>query len=196
MCVATGGIMRTAKRCGATIFLTCGAVLLLAVCAGPSWAQEGDLTSSAGVFVKPAHAAARAPQGERSSALRNFNTRKSRPRPAPTPKSSGVKTTPTAESLNAKAIAVIDAKRYADAVEPLRQAVRLKPDYADAQYNLGFALFSLGQFADAVSPLQRASQLDAKDADAFYYLGASLAKLDRHAEAAAAYQQASRLEPK
>src|SRR3989440_8623045 len=158
--------MRTAKRCGATIFLTCGAALLLAaVCAGPSRAQEGDLTSSAGVFIKPTHAAARAPQGERSSAGRNFATRKGRPKPTPqpTPKTSGAKTTPTAESLNAKAVAAIDAKRYADAVEPLRQAVKLKPDFEDAQYNLGFSLFSLGQFADAVQPLQRASQLDAKE---------------------------------
>src|SRR5947209_2097851 len=182
--------MKTVKWWSATFFFLCSA----AVFACSARAQEGDLTSSAGVFINPVHEKNRAPRHEaRTSAdEHSFTAHHDHPRPN-TPHTN---VTPSAESLNAKAIAAIDAKHYDDAVKSLQQAIKIKPDFENAQYNLGFALVSLGKFADAVGPLQRAAQLDAKDTDAFYYLGASLAKSGRHSEAAAAYERALLLDPK
>ena len=156
----------------------------------------GDITSSAGVFIKPARSKTRVQPSGNNVASRNSTSHHAPVKTNTPPPNTHTPKAPTAESLNAKAGALIDAKNFADAVDPLRQAIKLKPDFADAQYNLGFALYSLDKYADAVGPLQRATQLDARDADAFYYLGASLAKLNRHAEAAAEYEQASRLDPK
>src|SRR5215204_908175 len=174
------------------VFATLLASIVL--CGSYVRAQESDLSSSAGVFIEPGRARAAAPR-ERSAPQRPA-PRRTKPKPVPA-KPTG-RTTPavTAESLNARAETAIDAGRFAEAVEPLRQALKLKPDFADAHYNLGFALHSLGQSAEAVEPLRRATQLDPADADAPVYLGAALAKLGRHAEAAAAYEQAARLSPR
>ena len=109
--------------------------------AGATLAQEGDLSGSAGVFIEPRRTKEPAPR-ERAAPQQRTAPRRARTRPAPsnnpTPantKPSGKTTTPavTAESLNARGGAAVDAGRYAEAVEPLRQALKLKPDYADAQ---------------------------------------------------------------
>ena len=185
-------------------------VLLLLFALPGARAQEGDLASSAGVFVEPAARArpAAATPRERRTPQRTAPRRAhAKPTATNTPTTTTTTTKPprgrntptppaTAESFNAKAEAAIDAGRFDVAVEQSRQALRLKADNPDANYNLGFALYSSGQTADAVEPLRRASQLDAADPDAPFYLGAALAKLGRHAESAAAYEQASRLAPK
>jgi tetratricopeptide (TPR) repeat protein len=58
--------------------------------------------------------------------------------------------------------------RYADAVDPLRQAVRLNPEYVDAWYMLGLAYAGSGDriaALDCVAPLRR---LDPARADALF----------------------------
>src|SRR5947209_15128261 len=112
--------MQTAKWFSAIGFFLCAAV-----CAVPTHAQEGDLTSSAGVFIKPARAKTHVQPGGNSNAPHKWASHH-----GPSKTNTATPKTPTAESLNAKAGAGIDAKRYADAVEPLRQAVKLKPDFA------------------------------------------------------------------
>ncbi|HEX7956775.1 MAG TPA: tetratricopeptide repeat protein, partial [Pyrinomonadaceae bacterium] len=119
------------------------ALAALTLCAPHARAQEGDLTSSAGVFIEPARKRAAAPRERRAPQRTPPRRSASRPKAAPTPTPTPVKTPGrnapppvTAESLNARAEQAIDAGRFADAVEPLRQALRLKPDYPDAQYNL------------------------------------------------------------
>ncbi len=53
---------------------------------------------------------------------------------------------------------------YKDAIEPLKQAIRLEPDCADAQYLLGIAYCGLGFYRDAIEPLKQAIRLDPDDA--------------------------------
>jgi tetratricopeptide (TPR) repeat protein len=45
--------------------------------------------------------------------------------------------------------ALLDAGRLPEAIGHLEQAVRIKPDYAEAQYNLGLALSQVGKVQDA-----------------------------------------------
>ena len=127
------------RLCAVSLLTVLG--LTLAWLAPHARAQEGDLTSSAGVFIDPPHAKARRARSD-GAAERAPTTRRTHPRTQPTPKPTptpvkGPAPVVTAESLNAKAEGAIDAKRFADAVAPLKQAVQLKPGYAEAQYNLG-----------------------------------------------------------
>src|SRR5688572_26228695 len=109
---------------------------------GATSAQEGDLASSAGVFIEPARKRATAPRERR--APQRAAPRRTKPKAPPTPPSTSAPTpgrpaggrapAVTAESLNARAESAIDAGRFGDAVEPLSQALKLKPDFADAHY--------------------------------------------------------------
>src|SRR5205823_5747475 len=79
--------------------------------------------------------------------------------------------------------------------EHYRQALNIKPDYADAHYNLGGALAQQGKLADAVHHYQRALQITPGDADAHTNWGGALAQQGKLAEAAEHYQQALRIKP-
>ncbi len=99
----------------------------------------------------------------------------------------------TAESLNARAGAAIEAGRFADAVEPLKQALKLKPDYADAHYNLGVALNSLGRPDEAIESFKRAVALDPDDSESQFDLGEALYAKGKYAEAAEAFAHVTRV---
>ena len=53
---------------------------------------------------------------------------------------------------------------YKDAIEPLKQSIRLDPDCADAHYLLGIAYCGLGLYKDAIEPLKQAIRLNPDDA--------------------------------
>jgi len=48
----------------------------------------------------------------------------------------------------------------ADAVEPLRQAVRLDPKDTDAQYSLGHALMEIGKHEEAILAFKAVLEID------------------------------------
>lgn len=76
-----------------------------------------------------------------------------------------------------------------------REAIRLKPDSAQAHNNLGLALRLQGRGEEAIAPLREAIRLKPDYADAHYNLGASLAAVRRFEEAIESYRQALRLRP-
>ena len=47
-------------------------------------------------------------------------------------------------------------EKWADAVEPLRKAVALKPDYTQAHFNLGIALSKSGNRTEAIESFRAA----------------------------------------
>jgi Flp pilus assembly protein TadD len=61
--------------------------------------------------------------------------------------------TRSAEALNAQGYRLLRQGRYRDAEPLLREAVRLKPGYAYAQYNLGWSLVAQGKAREALKPL-------------------------------------------
>jgi predicted Zn-dependent protease len=73
--------------------------------------------------------------------------------------------------------------RAADAVAPLREALRLRPDLLPAKLFLGISYMELGRPKDAVGPLRQVVQADKNNANARQALAEALLALDQYAEA-------------
>ena len=81
------------------------------------------------------------------------------------------------------------------AVECLRTATRLQPDYAEAHANLGVALEKQGQLAEALASYHEAIRLRPDQADAYYNAGNVLKATGRLDEAVQHYRAALRIRP-
>ena len=87
--------------------------------------------------------------------------------------------------------------RWQEAVQALRELVRLRPEDAEAHVRLGSALLhGLDQPAEAVGPLGHACFLAPDDARIHGELAFALSRLEQHAEALAEFEQALRLDPR
>jgi tetratricopeptide (TPR) repeat protein len=82
-----------------------------------------------------------------------------------------------------------------EAIRQYQEAIRLKPDYADAQINLGVALSTKGQNDEALHQFQEAVRLSPDYASAHYNLGIALDEKGQIDEAISQYQEAIRLDP-
>ncbi|MGD1030594.1 MAG: tetratricopeptide repeat protein [Opitutaceae bacterium] len=78
--------------------------------------------------------------------------------------------------------------------EEFEAALKLRPDYKPAHFNLGVILLDSGRYEDAVAHLKMASGTLHQDY-VHLYLGEALADLQRYPEAAAEYSLHTRLEP-
>lgn len=87
--------------------------------------------------------------------------------------------------------------RRSEAIAQLEEAIRLKPDYAEAYDDLGVALEELpGRLGGAVADFEEAIRLKPDYADAHYDLGNALSRVPgRQADAEAELRRAIRLEP-
>ena len=85
--------------------------------------------------------------------------------------------------------------RQAEAIDHLREAVRLVPDYTDALSNLGAALGRSGRFDEAIDVLAKAVRLAPDFAVARCNLADALSLRGRFEEAIIEYQEALRLTP-
>jgi tetratricopeptide (TPR) repeat protein len=81
-----------------------------------------------------------------------------------------------------------------EAIRNYREALRLRPSYADAHNNLGIALCKKGQIDEAISHYQEAIRLKPNYV-AHNNLGGALARKGRMDEAISHYQEAIRLKP-
>ncbi len=68
----------------------------------------------------------------------------------------------------------MEQRRLEEAAASYRQALRLKPDYAEAHNNLGVVLKELGQLDEAVASYQQALRLKPDYAQAHNNLGIAL----------------------
>ena len=82
-----------------------------------------------------------------------------------------------------------------EAISQYQQALRLKPDYAEAYNNLGIAFYQQGRADEAILQFQEAIRLTPDYADAHDNLGNALAQKGQIDEAITQYQQALRLKP-
>ena len=91
--------------------------------------------------------------------------------------------------------ALRQAGRPVDAVRHLREAVRLKPDYAEAHNNLAIALANAEQADDAIRAYERALELQPNYADAHNNLGVLLNDVRSPAAALPHFERALELKP-
>jgi len=84
---------------------------------------------------------------------------------------------------------------YKDAIEAFKQAIRIKPDYADAHYNLGVAYGGLGMYKEEIKAYKQAIRIKPDHAGAHYNLGVAYVGLGMYKEAVEAYKQAIRIKP-
>ena len=84
-------------------------------------------------------------------------------------------------------------KRFADAEEAAKQAVKQSPDFGPAWALLGNLYLHEGRFADAADALQKASQLTPKDAEVWRSLAKSYAKLNDTAKSQVAIKKSEEL---
>jgi len=83
----------------------------------------------------------------------------------------------------------------AKAIAPLREALRLSPDYGDAWYNLAVVLGKLDQDAEALPAILKALELGVDTASAHFQAGVQLCIAGRVEEGFAQYERALALEP-
>jgi protein O-mannosyl-transferase len=83
----------------------------------------------------------------------------------------------------------------ADALPHYQEAVRLKPDYADAHNNMGTVLAALGKPEQAIESYNEALRLDPELAAGHQNLGIAMENLGRLDEARAHLSEAIRLKP-
>jgi arylsulfatase A-like enzyme/Flp pilus assembly protein TadD len=86
-------------------------------------------------------------------------------------------------------------RNYARAVEALRAASELNPQFPLAPYYLGVAYTQLSDFEAAFASFKKALELNAADFSAAFGLGAAYLKAQQVDEAAAAFEQAVRINP-
>jgi tetratricopeptide (TPR) repeat protein len=76
-----------------------------------------------------------------------------------------------------------------------RQAISLKPDYAEAHLNLGVALGDQGKANDAINSYRKAIEIKPDYAEAYNNLGAALSDIDELDQSIISYQTAVKLNP-
>jgi tetratricopeptide (TPR) repeat protein len=100
-----------------------------------------------------------------------------------------------AEGYHKLGLAYADAGRYAEAVDALKEAVRLKADFIIAHNDLGYVFSYLGRHEDAVESYQRAIQHKPDYVKAHNNLGMAYGQLGRYDEAIASFKRAITLQP-
>jgi len=81
------------------------------------------------------------------------------------------------------------------AVDHLQQAIKLRPDYADAYFNLGTVLFQQGRLDQAIAQWRKALEIRPRDAEAHRNVGDALRKQGKAREAMSEYEQALNIAP-
>ena len=92
-------------------------------------------------------------------------------------------------------IALHDHGETDEAISHYRQAIELRPGYAEAHYNLGRLLAERGEFNDAISHYEAVLATSPADVEAHNNLGATLFQAGRVDDAIANYQEALAVRP-
>ena len=88
-----------------------------------------------------------------------------------------------------------NAGQYEEAIASYKEALRIKPDDADAHYNLGVTYGESGQYEEAIASYKEALRIKPDDADAHYNLGYAYRKLGQYEEAIASFKKSIRIKP-
>ena len=92
-------------------------------------------------------------------------------------------------------VALADHGRVDEAIGHFREALEIKPDYAEAHFNLAVAFADRGQVAEAITHYLMALEIKPDYARAHYNLGVVLAGRERFDEAISHLQKALEIKP-
>ncbi|MBD2593763.1 tetratricopeptide repeat protein [Nostoc spongiaeforme FACHB-130] len=98
-----------------------------------------------------------------------------------------------AVELSKQGNTLFELQRYQDALSVYKQAVDIKPDYAQGWNGQGKTLFKLKQYDAALTAYEKAIQIQPDYVDAWSGRGLTLQKLQRYPEAIAAFDKALQL---
>ncbi|HEX5071071.1 MAG TPA: tetratricopeptide repeat protein, partial [Vicinamibacterales bacterium] len=101
----------------------------------------------------------------------------------------------TIDAQAGAAVALVQAGRAAEAIEPLTRVLQQAPGNVEAGFALGLALQQTQQPGPAAQEFQRVIAIQPLHAGAYRHLGQVLQTMGRRPEAADAYRAAIRLEP-
>ncbi|HEV2914531.1 MAG TPA: tetratricopeptide repeat protein [Pyrinomonadaceae bacterium] len=87
-----------------------------------------------------------------------------------------------------KAMALYEARKYKEAIDAFKQAIRLGPEDKKMHFHLGMTYYSLNRFREAGEEFKRAVELDPKYAEAHFRLGWVGYVLGRKKEAQEQYE--------
>jgi len=90
---------------------------------------------------------------------------------------------------------LLEQGRASEAMDQYQQALRIKPDFADAQFNLGLASVQLGRLPEAIGHFERAVQIQPDHVRALNNLGVLLLQLGRPQEAIGHFEEMLRIKP-
>jgi tetratricopeptide (TPR) repeat protein len=90
---------------------------------------------------------------------------------------------------SALGLALASLRRWADALDAFREAVRLNPADADALYNMGLMLNLLRRHEEALAAYSSAVRLKPDYANAWGNLGMTAYLLGRHSESVEAFER-------
>ena len=106
------------------------------------------------------------------------------------------KSSPTTRtSHNNLGLALASRGQVDEAIAHYRQALDIKPDYAEAHINLGNALADRGQFDEAIAHYRQALEIKPDNVDAHYNLGLALAGRGQVDEAITCFRKALEIKP-
>ncbi|PSB14021.1 tetratricopeptide repeat protein [Phormidesmis priestleyi ULC007] len=100
------------------------------------------------------------------------------------------------EADYSKASLLLNAKRYAEALESFEALLQIYPNCVDAHRDRGLALGSLGRHEEALTAFETALQLDPTSESAYFYKESALYNLGRLGEALQSYETLLRRNPK
>jgi tetratricopeptide (TPR) repeat protein len=90
---------------------------------------------------------------------------------------------------------LVEAKKYQEALISFRQALKLRPRFPEALYEIGWVYNEVEQYEAAIPPLQEALRYQPRYAEAFNELGYANRKLRKYSDAAENYRQAVAIKP-
>jgi len=98
-------------------------------------------------------------------------------------------------AYNNRGVAEARTGQVPEAIEQFEQALKIKPDYAEAHNNLGDALLQTGRVSEAMEQFEESLKINPDFAAAHCNLGVALGKTGRAAEAMEQFEQAIKIAP-
>ena len=94
-----------------------------------------------------------------------------------------------------KATGLMLKSEYKEAIEFLKKAIELNPEFSEAYYNLGISYERLGKHKDAIEMLKKTIELSPDNPNAYYALGYVYYQKKKYKKAIDAFEHTVSLQP-